>query len=162
MSVSKIGFGGGCHWCTEAVFQSLRGVTRVDQGFIQSEPPADSWSEAVIVYFDPATIEIETLISVHIRTHAATKAHSRRSKYRSAIYTFDDHQTGFARQSLDLFQDEFAGTLVTAVLPFAAFKPSDERFHDYYKSNAERPFCKRYIDPKLDLIRRTFSAQALV
>ena len=40
----QIGLGGGCHWCTEGVFQALRGVTQVDQGFIQSEPPADTWS----------------------------------------------------------------------------------------------------------------------
>ena len=52
--VEQIGLGGGCHWCTEAVFQSLIGVQNVAQGFIKSLPPADTWSEAVIVNFEPS------------------------------------------------------------------------------------------------------------
>ncbi|MFG1450993.1 peptide-methionine (S)-S-oxide reductase [Xanthobacter sp. V2C-8] len=47
--MAKVGFGGGCHWCTEGVFQALRGVTQVDQGFLQSMAPADTWAEGVIV-----------------------------------------------------------------------------------------------------------------
>ena len=54
MSAQKIGFGGGCHWCTEAVFQSLRGVTEVEQGFIKSHAPHDRYSEAVVVTYHPA------------------------------------------------------------------------------------------------------------
>jgi len=160
--MKRIGFGGGCHWCTEAVFQSLRGVSRVEQGFIRSEAPADGWSEAVIVSFDPSTLTINTLIEVHIRTHSATKAHSMRDKYRSAVYTFEEDQAEIAEQSLDRVRSDFDESLVTQVLPFVAFKSSDERFHNYYKTNPERPFCKRYIDPKLDHIRRVFSAQELV
>ncbi|MBO6639652.1 MAG: peptide-methionine (S)-S-oxide reductase [Roseitalea sp.] len=81
----RIGFGGGCHWCTEAVFQALRGVTRVEQGFVRSEPPFDAWSEAVIVTFDPASIDLATLTEVHLRTHASTAAHAMRGEYRSAV-----------------------------------------------------------------------------
>ena len=51
--MAKVGFGGGCHWCTEGVFQALRGVTQVDQGFLQSVAPADTWAEGVIVTFEP-------------------------------------------------------------------------------------------------------------
>lgn len=62
--VEDIGLGGGCHWCTEGIFQMLKGVVRVDQGFIRSEPPSDAWAEGVIVHFDPAEIDrpIETRI----------------------------------------------------------------------------------------------------
>jgi peptide-methionine (S)-S-oxide reductase len=54
--MAKVGFGGGCHWCTEGVFQALRGVTQVDQGFLQSMAPANTWAEGVIVTFDPTVI----------------------------------------------------------------------------------------------------------
>jgi len=153
MAGVKIGFGGGCHWCTEAVFQSLAGVTNVEQGFIRSDAPADSWSEAVIVSFDPNSIDPDSLINVHIRTHAATKAHSMRSKYRSAVYTFDEEQAEAARLCLEDLRSDFDQPLITQVLPFIAFKSSDDRFQNYYQTNPERPFCKRYIDPKLDRIR---------
>lgn len=161
MRQQKVGFGGGCHWCTEAVFQSLRGVKSVEQGFIRSEPPTESWSEAVIVTYDPAVIDLNTLINVHLRTHSATKAHSMRSKYRSAVYSFSDAQACDARNSLDAIALDFDEPLITQVLPFVDFKISDEHFRNYYETNPERPFCKRYIDPKLDLIRKNFSTQVV-
>ena len=157
-AMTKIGFGGGCHWCTEAVFQALAGVKRVQQGFIRSLAPADSRSEAVIVHFDPGQIDLATLVEVHIRTHSATSNHSMRSKYRSAIYVFDDAQADEASEALALLQSEFGGMLVTAILDFVDFKSSDERFQNYYTTNPDRPFCKRYIDPKLDHIRERFAA----
>ena len=78
MTIAKAGFGGGCHWCTEGVFQSLRGVSQVDQGFVQSDAPADTWAEGVVVTFDPKVIQLETLSEVHLRTHSATRARSPR------------------------------------------------------------------------------------
>ena len=74
--MAKVGFGGGCHWCTEGVFQALRGVGQVEQGFLQSEAPADAWAEGVIVTFDPSVIGLTTLSEVHLRTHSATRARS--------------------------------------------------------------------------------------
>lgn len=156
----QIGLGGGCHWCTEAVFQTLRGVVDVAQGFICAPPPQDSWSEAVIVSFDPAEIDLGTLVEVHLRTHASTSHHKMRGKYRSAIYTFSDAQTQSAMGILDGLQVGFEEPLVTMVLEHAGFKPSDERFQNYYATDPGRPFCKTYIDPKLQLIREQYAELA--
>ncbi|MEL6919372.1 MAG: peptide-methionine (S)-S-oxide reductase, partial [Bacteroidota bacterium] len=71
----KIAFGGGCHWCTEAVFQSLRGVTLVEQGFVASTGEHKTFSEAVIVHYDDKAISKEDLIAVHLHTHKSTAAH---------------------------------------------------------------------------------------
>jgi peptide-methionine (S)-S-oxide reductase len=158
----KIGFGGGCHWCTEAVFQSLRGVQSVEQGFIQSTPPTDIWSEAVVVTFDEKIITTATLINVHLRTHASTKAHSMRSKYRSAVYTFSEDQADLVARCIAQAQPDFDAAILTKPLPFVAFKASDVQFQNYYETNPDRPFCKRYIDPKLDTIRREFAADAAI
>ena len=84
----KIGLGGGCHWCTEAVFQAIPGVLKVEQGYISSKMPYDSMSEAVIVHFSTLA-GLEQLIDVHLETHASTRQHSRRDDYRSAVYFFD-------------------------------------------------------------------------
>lgn len=160
--MDQIGFGGGCHWCTEAVFQSLKGVTSVEQGWIKSVPPHDQFSEAVIVTFDRTLIPFEVLIEIHLRTHASQADHSFRAKYRSAIYTFDAAQASETRQILDELQVGFEAPFVTSILPFSQFKASEPRFQNYYLDNPERPFCKTYIDPKLALLRRRFGAHAAI
>lgn len=159
--MAKAGFGGGCHWCTEGVFQALRGVVQVDQGFVQSDAPADTWSEGVIVTFDISVIPLATLCEVHLRTHSATRARSPRSKYRSAIYIFEDSQRDEAELAIHRFADVSDKAVHTLVLPFRNFRASDERYQNYYRTDPSRPFCRRYIDPKLDQIRRHFSEHAL-
>lgn len=158
LSLTEIGFGGGCHWCTEAVFASLRGVEKVSQGFVSSAPPNDGFSEAVIIAFDSNAIPLDVLIEIHLRTHASTSDHKMRGKYRSAVYTFSDAQEDAARNTLVNLQPDFDQKLVTKVLPHVSFRLSDERFTQYYEKNAEGPFCTRYIDPKLDLLRGQYAA----
>ena len=155
--VERIGFGGGCHWCTEAVFQSLKGIEHVAQGFIKSEPPDDTWSEAVIVTFDPAIIKLATLIEIHLRTHASTSHHKMSGKYRSAIYTFDDIQLRATQGEIAHLQSDFDEKVVTNVLPFGNFKGSNEQFQNYYQSDPARPFCQTYIDPKLAKLRKFYA-----
>ena len=155
--MDSIGFGGGCHWCTEAVFQALRGVVHVDQGFIQSEAPSDRWAEGVIVQFDPAIIDLSTLAEVHLRTHSANGTYSPDGRYRSAIYVFDGDQRDSATRTLAHFAQESGRPARTKVLPFDSFKPSEARYRTYYHTDSNRPFCRRYIDPKLAYIQRHFA-----
>ena len=154
--LQKIGLGGGCHWCTEAVFQALAGVRSVEQGFMKSAAPHDSWSEAVMVEFDPEMIPLEAMIEVHLRTHASTSNHKMRGKYRSAVYVLSDGQGEQVRMHLVQLQAGFDEKLVTQILNFEGFKASDERFQNYYARNAGGPFCQAYIDPKLALLRKEY------
>ncbi len=154
---SKIALGGGCHWCTEAVFQSLIGVSKVEQGFVASTDENTSFSEAVIVHFSTGYIALQTLIEIHLHTHKSTSAHSMRAKYRSAIYYFSDEQKTEAETLLNTFQIEFKNKLITKVYPFSEFKASREAIQNYYLKNPEKPFCERFINPKLKLLRDTFS-----
>ena len=159
--MEKIGFGGGCHWCTEGVFQALRGVLHVDQGFIQSEAPSDAWAEGVVVSFDPTTISVATLAEVHLRTHSAKTSYSPIERYRSAIYTFAANQHHESARIVAEFARNSGGTARTLVLPFLGFRPSEERYQNSYRTDPDRPFCRRYIDPKLAYIRRNFARIAL-
>jgi len=156
--VQKIGFGGGCHWCTEAVFAALRGILRVEQGFIRADAPDDNFSEAVLLTFHPDKISLGSLIEIHLRTHSSTSNHSMRRKYRSAVYVMDEVQAEAARRVLIEVGPGFDAPLVTRILPFRAFKASDERFQRYSEKNAGGPFCSTYIDPKLALLRTKFGA----
>lgn len=151
-AISQIGFGGGCHWCTEAVFQALKGVIKVKQGWIASEGGNENFSEAVLVHFNSEEITIESLIKVHLHTHKCTSNHSMRKKYRSAVYTFSDEQLIQSKILIAGFQNDFENKIITKVLPFIAFKPSSSEFQNYYIKNPSKPFCKRYINPKLKFI----------
>lgn len=155
--LQKIGFGGGCHWCTEAVFQSLRGVVQVQQGWISSDSPFDELSEAVIVSFDDEVISLHTLIAIHLHTHSCTSSHSMRNKYRSAVYTFSSVQANEAVRSIKILQQHFDAPVITIVIPFRHFKLNDQTFLDYYYNNPNKPFCETYINPKLKLLLQQFN-----
>jgi peptide-methionine (S)-S-oxide reductase len=157
----KAGFGGGCHWCTEAVFSSLKGVAKVGQGWIASEGENTGFSEGVVVEYDPDMIPFEVLIAVHLHTHSCTALHSMRGKYRSAVYTFNEADTAEAKAAITALQAEFDRLIITKVLPFSDFKLNKEEQLNYYYTNPSRPFCKNYINPKLQLLREKFSTSIL-
>jgi len=157
LKAGKIGFGGGCHWCTEAVFQALKGVSLVEQGWIASEGHNDHYSEAVVVHFIESEIDLKTLIHIHLLTHSCTSDHSMRQKYRSAIYTFTDHQVASAKVIIKNLQSEFDELIITQVIPFVSFEDNKEEYKNYYLKNAENQFCRRYIDPKLSFLMKRFS-----
>jgi peptide-methionine (S)-S-oxide reductase len=153
----KIALGGGCHWCTEAVFQSLIGVEKVEQGYVASINKNNTFSEAVIVHFDSKNISLETLIEIHLHTHKSTSNHAMRTKYRSAIYTFSEEQEQQSKTIINNFQTEFDNKLITKVYPFYSFKASREAIQNYYQKNPEKPFCKTFINPKLKLLLEKYS-----
>lgn len=153
----KIAFGGGCHWCTEAVFQSIKGVGKVSQGYVASYDENSGFSEAVIVHFNMECVKLKTLIEIHLLTHNSTSNHSMREKYRSAIYTFDALQHQEVDGLMKDIQNESVETFVTTVLKFRDFRPSREDITNYYLKNPEKPFCERFISPKLKLLMQRFS-----
>ncbi|WP_419211930.1 peptide-methionine (S)-S-oxide reductase [Maribacter sp. X9] len=153
----KIGFGGGCHWCTEAVFKSLKGVTEVEQGFIAPKDNPKDYSEAVIVHFEEDQIRLDDLIAIHLYTHQSTKNHTLRYKYRSAVYFFGDQHEVIIIKIMKRLQKEFVEPIITKILPFGGFTSSEEKFQNYYYSDTRKPFCKTHISPKIALLMHKFS-----
>ncbi|MDO5978181.1 peptide-methionine (S)-S-oxide reductase [Flavivirga spongiicola] len=159
MKLTKIALGGGCHWCTEAVFQSLKGVVKVEQGYVSSVEENSSFSEAVIVHFNTEDISLKTLVEIHLHTHKSTSNHSMRSKYRSAVYTFSEAQKEELECVIEYFQKDFDYKLITKVYPFQSFKASREAIQKYYQKDPNKPFCKTFIAPKLKYLVQKFSYQ---
>ncbi|AUP80192.1 peptide-methionine (S)-S-oxide reductase [Flavivirga eckloniae] len=157
--LNKIVLGGGCHWCTEAVFQSLIGVDKVEQGYVASINENNNFSEAVIVHFNSELMPLKTLIEVHLYTHKSTSNHSMRSKYRSAVYTFSESQMEESENIIKGFQEDFENKLITKIYPFQSFKPSREAIQNYYQKDPNKPFCKTFIAPKLRFLLQRFSHQ---
>ncbi|MGB5238224.1 MAG: peptide-methionine (S)-S-oxide reductase [Flavobacteriaceae bacterium] len=156
MLSEEIGFGGSCHWCTEAIFQTLKGVSKVRQGWISIRED-EAFHEGVIVEFRPDQIPLKILIEVHLLTHSSTSEHKLRKRYRSAIYAFSSDQQEAAKRILLDLQKHFTRPLITKSYRFKEFKTSAETFQNYYRKNPDKPFCKSYIDPKLKLIFKDFS-----
>ncbi|MEP5341674.1 MAG: peptide-methionine (S)-S-oxide reductase [Algibacter sp.] len=157
-TITKIALGGGCHWCTEAVFQSLKGVVNVEQGYVASLDDNKWFSEAVIVHFNGDAITLSLLIEIHLYTHRSTNNHSMRNKYRSAIYAFTKAQVHQSKKVLERLQDKFDEDIITQVLMFSEFEASREAIQNYYQKNPDKPFCKQFIDPKLKLLLNKFGA----
>ncbi|MDP5077250.1 MAG: peptide-methionine (S)-S-oxide reductase, partial [Nonlabens sp.] len=111
----KLGLGGGCHWCTEAVMQVVPGIIQVDQGYIASVTPHERFSEAVLVSYSNDA-DLELLIDIHLETHASTVNHSRRDDYRSAIYCMDNAQIDAIRVVLSSLSRKRNKQYITAIL----------------------------------------------
>jgi peptide-methionine (S)-S-oxide reductase len=149
----ELGLGGGCHWCTEAVFQAVDGVDKVEQGYIFSVAPFADRSEAIVIHFSEQ-MNFEKLIDIHLQTHASTKEHSRRKEYRSAIYYFNEEMKSKIEEVMISLSRKRNETYITQIIPFVSFEHSWENVQNYYNTRPDAPFCKRYIEPKLEVVKR--------
>ena len=152
----QIAFGGGCHWCTEAVFQVVPGVLDVRQGWCSGLDAPARFSEGVVVEYDARAVSLPQLVAVHLHTHACTSDHALRRKYRSAVYGFSESDIDVARAAIAELQSEFERPIVTEVVRMGGFRQNQDRYLDYYRKNPEAPFCERYIGPKLAGLRARF------
>ncbi|WP_300442055.1 peptide-methionine (S)-S-oxide reductase [Christiangramia sp.] len=155
-NLEKIGFGGGCHWCTEAIFQVVKGIKKVDQGYISINAAPEKFYEGVLVYFNPKLINLEELIKIHLETHQSLSNHSMRSKYLSAVYTFNEPQQIRVAHILNKLQQDEQKEIITKAYTVVEFKESREEIRNYYKTDPERPFCRLYIEPKLELLKEKY------
>lgn len=154
--MEKIGFGGGCHWCTEAIFQNLKGVQKVEQGYISTAKNPEIFSEGIIVHYRPENISLKKLVEIHLKTHSSASDHRMRSKYLSAVYTFSADQKIKVISILNDLQKTSEKTIITRAYDFGEFKASRKAIQNYYRTDPDRPFCKLYIKPKLEILESEF------
>lgn len=132
-------------------------MKKVVQGFISPRLKPASFYEGVLVYFNPELIKLEKLIEIHLQTHKSTSNHRMRFKYLSAIYTFSDNQNTHAKFFLAQLQNNYKEKIITKAYSFHSFKASRKEIRNYYKTDPQRPFCKVYIEPKLELLKQEYS-----
>lgn len=131
----------------------------MQQGFASSHPPDDQYSEAVLVDFDNQCIPLDVLIEIHLRTHSSSSAHPMRKKYRSAVYVSDAVMVSNCVSLLDHLQRSPERPVITQVLQLIDFRLSPEQYRNYYFSDPAKPFCSRYIEPKLAMLKRQYSGR---
>jgi peptide-methionine (S)-S-oxide reductase len=168
----KATFGGGCFWCTEAVFQQLKGVESVVSGYAggRLENPtyqavctgATGHAEVVQITFDPAVIPYTDLLEVFWKTHDPTTLNRQGNdigpQYRSVIFCHGEEQKKLAehyKKKLDQ-SGAFDAPVVTEIRPFAQFYPAEKYHQDFFARNPRQPYCASVIRPKLEKFRKVF------
>jgi peptide-methionine (S)-S-oxide reductase len=167
-------FASGCFWCTEAVFQRLRGVMSVLPGYAggsqdtatyeEVSTGATGHAESAKIEFDPAQISFRDLLEVFFATHDPTTLNRQGNdvgtQYRSAIFYVDDEQRQAAEAIIKELTDEkaFQNPIVTEVRPLDKFYPAENYHRDYYNNNTNQPYCQFVIAPKLKKFKEKFAS----
>ncbi len=170
--LSTITLGGGCFWCTEAVFARVRGVTAVQSGYSNGRTIAPTYeqvcsgttghNEVVQLTFDPATISLGEILEIFFATHDPTSLNRQGNdvgtQYRSGIYFHSPAQQQVAQTMLQqMAQDRvFGAPIVTEVLPVANFSAAESYHDNYYARNPHQGYCAAVVGPKVDKFRKTF------
>lgn len=175
MASESVTLGGGCFWCTEAVFSELRGVTKVLPGYSGGRTKDPSYeevcegttghAEVVEVEFDPAVISLHDLLAIFFTVHDPTtkdrQGNDVGTQYRSVIFYRNPDQERTARAVIAEVQGEklWRGTIVTELAPFEVFYPAEEYHRNYFRLHPERAYCQAIIKPKVAKFRHKFAGR---
>lgn len=165
-------FGGGCFWCTEAVFQNLKGVSKVVSGYMgghKSDPTYEDictgnsgHAEIIQIDYEPSKISFEDLLLVFFKTHDPTTLNRQDNdtgtQYRSVIFYADQEQKIAAENMIDHLEKDmvFERPIVTEVSPVSKFYEAEEYHQNYFNSNSNKSYCAFVIQPKLAKFTKEF------
>lgn len=174
MSEQVAVFAGGCFWCTEAVFNDVVGVTKVESGYTGGDVANPTYkqvcggdtghAEAIRVTFDPDAISYDELLDIFFATHDPTQLNRQGNdvgtQYRSAIFPQDEDQERKARAGIDRANVDQGGRVVTTIEPNGPWYPAEDYHQQYWEGEGQRnPYCLAVIPPKLQKLRKSFQAR---
>lgn len=165
--------GGGCFWCTEAVFKMLKGVISVSPGYAGGEKVNPTYeevsrgttghAEVIQIEYDPTSIAFKTLLTVFFATHDPTTRNRQGNdvgtQYRSIILYGDDEQKKEAEDFVQELNDsnEEGRPIVTEIEALKKFYEAENYHKDYYARNQDNPYCEVIINPKLEKVQKKFA-----
>ena len=163
---------GGCFWCLEAVYDQLRGVEKVENGYAGGSKPNPSYeavctgttghAEVVQITYDPAQISFRDLLDVFFTIHDPTTLNRQGAdtgtQYRSAIFYHDDNQKKVAEETIAQLEQQktWDDPIVTEVVPLEKFYPAEDYHRDYFERNPQQGYCRIVIAPKVSKARSHF------
>lgn len=165
-------FGGGCFWCTEAIYQELKGVIAVKPGYAGGTTPNPTYeqvctgktghAEAIQVEFNPEEVSYETLLTVFFGTHDPTTLNRQGgdtgTQYRSIILYTTPEQKTEAEAFIQAARKDLDDPIVTEIKPLTKFYEAEDYHQNYYAKNVLQPYCQFVINPKLSKLKEKFSA----
>lgn len=174
--LQTITLGGGCFWCTEAVYVQVRGVTDVESGYSNGQVNRPTYeevcggrtgcNEVVKLTFDPTAITLTEILEIFFVVHDATtlnrQGNDTGTQYRSGIYHATPEQKQVADEMIAQLSREkvFSQPIVTEVLPLAHYWPAEAYHQDYFANNPHQGYCVAVAGPKVAKFRKTFSRLA--
>ena len=161
-------FGGGCFWCTEAVFQMVPGVKSVASGYAGGTKENPTYkevctgntghAEVIQVEFDPAKVSFEKLLATFWEAHDPTtlnrQGHDSGTQYRSIILYSSEAQKAAAEKSKAAAQKNLIQPIVTEIVPLKKFYKAEDYHQDYYRLNGHAPYCQMVIRPKVEKFKK--------
>nr|WP_299381972.1 peptide-methionine (S)-S-oxide reductase MsrA [Allomuricauda sp.] len=166
-------FAGGCFWCTEAVFQRLKGVHKVESGYTGGEIKNPAYreictgrtghAEAIRITFDPQQMSFVELLEIFFATHDPTTLNRQGNdvgtQYRSEIFYTTEQQKKEATAVIEVLERQkvFTNPIVTAVSEAKPFYIAEEEHQNYYNDHSNQPYCQFIIDPKIKKLSTHFS-----
>ena len=172
MNKQTIIFGGGCFWCTEAVFQMLKGVISVEPGYAGGDLENPTYekvsiggtghAEVIKIEYHPEIIPLQTLLTVFFATHDPTTPNRQGSdmgeQYRSIILYKNDSQKSIAEKFIRGLNNSNGrgANIVTEVKKLEKFYPSEDYHKNYYENNKMQSYCQVVINPKLKKVQEKF------
>jgi peptide-methionine (S)-S-oxide reductase len=165
-------FAGGCFWCTEAVFQRLKGVEKVISGYTGGTIKNPGYreictgrtghAEAIQIYFNKELIKFNELLEVFFSTHDPTtlnqQGNDRGTQYRSAVFYHSEDQKSEAQSYIELLDSKsvFDKKIVTEVSKAGVFYEAEQEHQDYYNNNQSQLYCQIVITPKVNKLNTFF------
>jgi peptide-methionine (S)-S-oxide reductase len=172
LSPQTLVLGGGCFWCTEAVFVKVRGVTDVESGYCNGHVQQPSYeqvctgttghNEVVKLEYDPQQITVREILEIFFVIHDPTtlnrQGNDSGTQYRSGIYYTTDEQRDVAEHMIrQISQDKLFGRpVVTEVLALSNYSAAEEYHQDFFEKNPYQGYCMAVAAPKVDKFRKTF------
>src|SRR5690242_17405012 len=163
---------GGCFWCTEAIFNRLKGVISVVPGYAASNVPNPSYhavctgrtgaAEGVQITYDPSIISYDKLLDIFWHLHDPTTLNRQGNdvgtQYRSGLYYTNEEQKRIALASKEALEKSglYKNPVVTEIVPFTNFYPAEEYHNDYYDQNRSQGYCMFVIDPKIQKLLKEY------
>lgn len=162
-------FGGGCFWCTEAVFQAVKGVEKVVSGYSGGNVPGHptyreicsgltGHAEVVQITFDANIVSYEDILIIFMTTHNPTTLNQqgadRGTQYRSVIFYHNEEQKQIAKTVISEIGSYFENPIVTEITKFDVFYEAEKEHQDFYKNNPTYGYCGYVIEPKLAKLRQ--------
>ncbi len=165
--------GGGCFWCTEAVYVAVKGITDVESGYSNGQETAPSYeqvctgrtgcNEVVKLEYDPAQISTREILEIFFVIHDPTTLNRQGNdvgtQYRSGIYFTTDEQRATAQALMDELTAEqvFGASIVTELVPLANYFPAEPYHQDFFERNPHQGYCMAVAVPKVAKLRKTFA-----
>lgn len=171
-STDTITLGGGCFWCLEAVFEGLKGVSKVESGYAgghlanptyaQVSDGNTGHAEVVQITFDPNVVTLDTILRAYFTIHDPTTLNRQGNdvgtQYRSVAFYRNDAQKATIEKAIKETADshEWNRTIVTEVKPFTVFYKAENYHQEYFKLHGEQPYCQLVVAPKVAKFRKKF------